>query len=93
MSKRNIRRKRLRMQTDHEIEFTEACGRRLRKLRESVGISQQDFAEMIHASPSDLNMAENGKKPLSLYPFRMACKYLKVSADFMLCRVMKKNVD
>ena len=81
-----------RMQTQYEVNWTLAVGRRLRKARDDHGYSQADFAEKIDVPSSVLSSAENGRQALPLYAFFRACVILGKCANSMMGRKKKGGV-
>lgn len=64
----------------------ESCAKRLRSLRESVGISQEKLAAELGTSQSSLNRYENGQSTPSVALFRRYADYFDVSLDYIFGR-------
>ncbi len=59
-------------------------GLRIREVRKSKRLSQNELAEMIQVSPSYLSDIENGKVNISLAVFMRITEALQVSADWLI---------
>lgn len=81
-----VNRKSFRMQTEREIQWTEAVGARLKRNREQQDYAQGEFARIIEVSQPTLSAAEKGNKALPLYPFLRACEVLGKCANSMMGR-------
>lgn len=82
-----------RPRTEPHLEFLSEVSSRMKAERVKAGYTQLDFAKMIGCSVTTYNAFECGSRTLPLYSFRQACKVLRKSADFMLCRQRKKGVE
>lgn len=60
-------------------------GSRLRSLRESIGLSQAKFAEVIGSTQSSINRYENGQATPTVELLRKYADYFDVSMDLYLC--------
>jgi repressor LexA len=67
----------------------EIVGKRLRALRESVGLSQNKLAGMIGVRQSSINRYENGQSVPSIQTFRWYADYFDVSMDYIFGRTDK----
>ena len=61
-------------------------GKRLKALRESIGISQVKMAEAIGSTQSSVNRYENGQSSPSVELLRRYADYFDVSMDYLYCR-------
>ena len=61
-------------------------GKRLKALRESIGISQVKMAEAIGSTQSSVNRYENGQSTPPVELFRRYADYFDVSMDYLYCR-------
>lgn len=61
-------------------------GNRLRTLRESIGISQAKFAEVIGSTQSSINRYENGQATPTVELLRKYADYFDVSMDYIFAR-------
>lgn len=61
-------------------------GNRLRILRESIGISQAKFAEVIGSTQSSINRYENGQATPTVELLRKYADYFDVSMDYIFAR-------
>lgn len=61
-------------------------GNRLRSLRESIGISQSKFAEVIGSTQSSINRYENGQATPTVELLRKYADYFDVSMDYIFAR-------
>lgn len=59
-------------------------GNRIKEIRKSKHLSQNDMAELIQVSPSYFSDIENGKANISLDIFMRITEALQVSADWLL---------
>ena len=61
-------------------------GKRLKALRESIGISQVKMAEAIGSTQSSVNRYENGQSTPPVELFRRYADYFDVSMDYIFGR-------
>lgn len=61
-------------------------GSRLRSLRESIGLSQAKFADMIGSTQSSINRYENGQATPTVELLRKYVDYFDVSMDYIFAR-------
>lgn len=61
-----------------------AIGLRIRKRREFLGISRQEFAKMIGITPTFLADIELGNKGFSLKSLNRMCQILRMSSEALL---------
>lgn len=66
-----------------DIDYYE-IGKRIRKCREDLGLSQEAAAERCGISPSFYSNIERGVKIMSLETFVSICNALDLSADYLL---------
>lgn len=59
-------------------------GKRVRKQREHLGMTRDQFAELVEVSPQFLAEIENGKKGMSADTLYKICDKGNVSADYIL---------
>lgn len=59
-------------------------GNRIREVRKSKRLSQNELSEMIKVTPSYMSDIENGKVNISLDVFMRVTEALQVSADWLL---------
>lgn len=64
-------------------------GKRLKALRESIGISQMKMAEAIGSTQSSINRYENGQSSPSVELLRRYADYFDVSLDYIFARTDK----
>ena len=64
-------------------------GKRLKALRESIGISQMEMANAIDSSQSSVNRYENGQSTPPVELFRRYADYFDVSLDYIFGRTDK----
>ena len=67
----------------NKLDYYE-IGKRIRKCREELGLSQEEAAERCHISPSFYSNIERGVKIMSLETFVSICQAFSVSADYLL---------
>ena len=65
------------------------AGKRLKALRESIGISQMKLAEAIASTQSSINRYENGQSTPPVELFRRYADYFDVSLDYIFARTDK----
>lgn len=68
---------------------TKEVGKRLKALRESIGISQVKMAEAIGSTQSSVNRYENGQSTPPVELFRRYADYFDVSLDYIFARTDK----
>ena len=66
-----------------ELNYVE-IGRRIKKARVNMGISQEAAAELCGLSPSFYSNIERGVKIMSLNTFISICSAFSLSADYLL---------
>ena len=76
----------------NKLDYIE-IGRRIRRCREELGISQEAAAERCGISPSFYSNIERGIKVMSLETFVSICQAFSVSADFLLKDMMPDTDD
>lgn len=64
-------------------------GKRLKALREGIGIPQKKMAEAIGTTQSSINRYENGQSTPSVEIFRRYADYFDVSLDYIFARTDK----
>lgn len=64
-------------------------GKRLKALREGVGVSQVKLAEALGSTQSSINRHENGQSTPSVELFRRYADYFDVSLDYLFARTDK----
>ena len=76
----------------NKLDYIE-IGRRIRRCREELGISQEAAAERCGISPSFYSNIERGIKVMSLETFVSICQAFSVSADYLLKDMMPDTDD
>ena len=61
-------------------------GKRLRNLREGIGVSQEKLAKMLGTTQSSINRYENGQTEPSVELFRKYADMFDVSMDYIFAR-------
>ena len=64
-------------------------GKRLKKLRESTGLSQAKFAELMDSTQSSINRYEHGQSIIPIPTLRRYADYFDVSLDYIFARTDK----
>lgn len=59
-------------------------GKRVRRHRESLSLTREQFAEQIKISPQFLAEIENGKKGMSAETLYKICAFSNASADYLI---------
>ena len=62
----------------------EIIGKRLRRQREKLSLTRDEFAEQIEISPQFLAEIENGTKGMSAETLYKICERVDLSADYIL---------
>ncbi len=65
-------------------ELLQQIGKRLRRIRESLAYTREQFAEEVGISPQFLAEIENGKKGMSADTLYKICMRFDLSADHIL---------
>lgn len=65
-------------------EINMEVGRRVRRARESAGLTQERFAELVGISPQNVSCVERGLAGVSLTVLRRMCQILSVPSDTLL---------
>lgn len=66
-----------------ELSF-DAVGLRIRRCREDIGLTREQFAEQVKISPQFLAEIENGKKGVSAETLFKICTRFHLSSDYIL---------
>ena len=61
-------------------------GKRLKGLREGIGLSQAKFAEIIGSTQSSINRYENGQSEIPFALLRRYADFFDVSLDYIFAR-------
>jgi len=61
-------------------------GKRLKYLREGIGVSQEKLAKMLDTTQSSINRYENGQSEPTVELFRKYADLFDVSMDYIFCR-------
>lgn len=61
-------------------------GKRLKYLREGIGVSQEKLAKMLGTTQSSINRYENGQSEPTVELFRKYADLFDVSMDYIFCR-------
>ena len=61
-------------------------GKRLKGLREGIGLSQAKFAEIIGSTQSSINRYENGQSEIPVALLRRYVDFFDVSLDYIFAR-------
>ena len=72
---------------------SEAVGKRIKSVRQSKGITQEQLAELAGLSPNHMSAIERGIKMPQLDSFVAICNALGVSADTLLIDVVVEAAD
>ncbi len=64
-------------------------GKRLKRLRESTGLSQAKFAELMNSTQSSINRYEHGQSIIPIPMLRRYADYFDVSLDYIFARTDK----
>lgn len=67
-----------------ELDY-KSIGKRIRRTREQVGVSQESLADIVGISVPHLSNIENGKTKLSLSVLVRIANTMNVSVDHLLC--------
>ena len=62
----------------------EKFGARLKKLRRETGESQQNIADLLGVTNTQISDMENGKTTTSFERLVLLCEHYKVSSDYLL---------
>ena len=62
----------------------DVIGKRLRRQREQLSLSRDEFAEQVEISPQFLAELENGTKGMSAETLHKICDKKNISADYLL---------
>jgi transcriptional regulator with XRE-family HTH domain len=66
-------------------------GKRLRRQREKINMTREEFAEKANISPQFLAEIENGKKGMSVDTLYKICKNFSLSADYLLFGLLSND--
>ena len=66
-------------------------GKRLRRQREKLNMTREQFAEKANISPQFLAEIENGKKGMSVDTLYKICKNFSLSADYLLFGLLSND--
>ena len=62
----------------------EDIGKRIKNIRESMGMTKESFAKQIGISGQYLGLIEHGKNYLSIEKLKVLCDFTNLSADYIL---------
>lgn len=62
-------------------EINVEIGRRIKAARESAGMTQERFAELIQQGPKNVSAIERGAAGISVSTVKRICEVLSISAD------------
>lgn len=65
----------------------------LKKLRIQKGLSQQEFASIIHSAQNTVSQWESGKRDADSKTIQEIADYFNVSVDYLLGRETKPTLD
>ncbi len=74
-----------------DINIMIQIGKRLRRHREKLNMTREEFAEKANISPQFLAEIENGKKGMSVDTLYKICKNLSISADYILFGLLSND--
>lgn len=66
-------------------------GSRIRRARETAGLTQEKFAELIGMGTKNVSAIERGAVGVSLFALQTICRVLSVSSDEILFESNRKN--
>lgn len=61
-----------------------ACGERIQECRKKIGLSREDFAEIIDISDKNLGRIESGRQATSVETLYRISSVLNISIDYLL---------
>lgn len=67
-------------------------GKNIRKIRKESKLTQEEFAKIVHSTPSSLCRYERGKILISTSTLYEICKRFNVSADLIIGRFKKEKI-
>lgn len=62
----------------------EKVGKRIRQIREDMGMTKEKFAKLLGISGQYLGVVEHGKSYLSIEKLKILCEITNLSADYIL---------
>lgn len=62
----------------------EEIGKRIKNIRENMGMTKESFAKQIGISGQYLGLIEHGKNFLSIEKLKVLCDFTNLSADYIL---------
>jgi len=62
----------------------EAVGKRIREIRENMGMTKEKFAKLLGISGQYLGVVEHGKSYLSIEKLKILCDLTNSSSDYIL---------
>ena len=62
----------------------EEIGKRIKNIRENMGMTKEDLAKLLGISGQYLGMVEHGKSYLSVEKLKILCDFTNLSSDFIL---------
>lgn len=71
---------------------TNACGLRIRALRQTHGITQEEFAARLHVSSNHLGKVESGKRRCSLDLLIEIAEEFHVTLDYLVLGQERRNM-
>ncbi|MCI8284611.1 MAG: helix-turn-helix transcriptional regulator [Firmicutes bacterium] len=68
-------------------------GKRIQRARQSAGLTQEEFAELIQMGPKNVSAIERGVTGISTTTISRICKSLSISADLLFSDVPDNSED
>lgn len=62
----------------------EEIGKRIKNIRENMGMTKESFAKQLGISGQYLGLIEHGKNCLSIEKLKILCDFTNLSADYIL---------
>ena len=66
------------------MKMKEEAGKRIRQIRENMGMTKEKFAKLLGISGQYLGVVEHGKSYLSIEKLKVLCDLTNLSADYIL---------
>ncbi len=66
------------------LKMKEEIGKRIRNIRENMGMTKEKFAKLLGISGQYLGVVEHGKSYLSIEKLKVLCDLTGLSADYIL---------
>ena len=81
------------MKDQNEEKLAVPCGNRIRLLRESLGMNQEEFGEFLDCSDESISKIERGIHMMKIWTMIRLCQACGVSMDYLVRGIETGNTE